>query len=140
MRKFHHIVVVYFGLMLLLGCQGQRAGMDAYSDQLNRMYEGYLSPDPKLAEQALLEHETTIRKWEKQGLRGLDYPYIYRVTESRLLTVYVHTGEEQKAQRTYQSLTNIMALNHTSHVWSMQEVIADVEGAETNLLVLWRKK
>jgi hypothetical protein len=139
MRKFHHIAVC-FGLMLLAGCQGQRAGKQAYSDQLNRMYEGYLSPDPKLAEQALLEHETTIRKWEKQGVRGLDYPYIYRLTESRLLTVYVHTGEEQKAQRTYQSLTNIMALSHTSQVWSMQEVVADVEEAETNLPVLWRKK
>ena len=145
MRKLLDLAIVCFGLALLAGCQGKEAKTRAYYAQLDKMYKGYLSSDPKLAERALLDHETIIREWEKQGVGVVNYQESYKMTEARLLAVYVHMGEEQKARQEYQSLTNILALhasrlNRAPKVGSPQEIVADLERMETNLPVLWRMK
>lgn len=137
--------ILLSGFIVLSSCTKEPGSIADYQAAETQLAQGYSSPDPRLAEQALLSYRATFEKWQSQGVKRYDYDHVFGVTDARLMLLYEHLGDTAKADRFYQQATGSLALVSMQHGGEPKHRSRDylasvIQKADAHYSLQWKQK
>ena len=107
-----------------------------YSEEHDRVFQGYATGDVVTARESLLEDERVITKYE-MARTSMDAKAARRVLYARLCAVSLHMGLTNDAHTYFEKVTG---LKEDTNVIAQAEVVAAIERSDHQLQPRWRQK
>ena len=126
-------------------CTSEPGSIADYKAAEAQLELGYSAPDPRVAEQALLDYRATFQKWQSQGVKRYDYDHVFGITDARLMLLYDHIGDAAKADQYYQQATGSLARVAMQHGGepkhrSREYLASVIQKADAYYSVKWKQK
>jgi len=130
MKRLLSFLVLSF---LLAGC---RPTYKDWSQDWNRVFQGYMTGDVVTAKAALLQEEKLVAEHEARGNRGVDFVVVRTVLYTQLCGISDYMGQTNDARLYYQKYLAVSPKNTKTYA----ELIAADKKEDDLLKPKWRER